>query len=152
MGEILWRFKSSRPHHDMTDALVYVGQKAFIENRGKILAIQDSATDLWDFPGGKIKWDESLEESLKREVREETDLEIKIGKPFHIWKYKVVEKNSISFGKRIILIGIKCEYVSGTVRLSDEHSNYEWVTNKDFGKAKYSREWLDALNKYFTGS
>jgi len=132
------------------DAVVYVGQKAFINRNGKVLGIQDSATLLWDFPGGKIKWNEDLEGALKREVKEETGLEIRVGKPFHVWKYEVVEKNSRSFGKRIILIAMRCDYLSGQINLSQEHSDFEWVSKKKFGKAHYSREWLNALNRYFT--
>jgi 8-oxo-dGTP diphosphatase len=133
----------------MEDAQVYVGQKAFIEKNGKILGVQDSATLLWDFPGGKIKWEESLEKSLKREVTKEVGLDVEVGEPFHTWKYEVVEKNSRSFGKRILLIGVKCKYLSGNVKLSSEHSDFEWITNKNLGRVRYSREWLKALNKYF---
>ena len=131
------------------DAQVYVGQKAFINKNGKILGIQDSATGLWDYPGGKIKWSEDLENSLKREIREETGLEVKVGEPFVVWKHEVQEEGSRSFGKKLILIGVRCDYLSGNVKLSSEHSDYGWFTNKNLGKVKYSRRWLNALNKYF---
>ena len=132
------------------DAQVFVGLKAFVNKNGKILAIQDSATKLWDYPGGKIKWNENLEDALKREVKEESGLEIKIGKPFIVWKHEVLEKESRSFGKIIILIGVACEYVSGEVGLSHEHSDFEWITAKSLGKAKFSHKWLQALNEYFS--
>ncbi|OGY23906.1 MAG: hypothetical protein A2Y57_03060 [Candidatus Woykebacteria bacterium RBG_13_40_7b] len=61
-----------------------------------------------------------------------------------------MEKESRSFGKKIILIGIKCEYVSGKVELSHEHSDFEWISGKNPGKAKFSHLWLKALNEYFS--
>ena len=41
----------------------------------------------WDFPGGKINFKEDIEGCLKREVKEETNLDIKnlkILKPFNL--------------------------------------------------------------------
>ena len=33
-------------------------------------------SNLWGIPGGKIKWGETSEDALRREIKEETDLEI----------------------------------------------------------------------------
>lgn len=61
------------------DELFFVGQKAFIRKGDEVLVIHDPIEGL-DFPGGKIQvGEENTFESLKREVREETGLEIQIG-------------------------------------------------------------------------
>ncbi len=46
----------------------------------------------WEFPGGKQEPGESLEECLKREVREELEIEIGIFRPFTVVKYQYPEK------------------------------------------------------------
>jgi mutator protein MutT len=33
----------------------------------------------WEFPGGKLEDNETLEECLKREIREELSIEIEVG-------------------------------------------------------------------------
>ena len=52
----------------------------------KVLCLKNERNE-WDFPGGKIKFNEDIEECLKREVKEETNLDInnlKILKPFNL--------------------------------------------------------------------
>jgi mutator mutT protein len=53
---------------------------------GKYLVGQRVAKDRyfgkWEFPGGKIESGESIEQALKREFLEETDLQIRSSEPF----------------------------------------------------------------------
>lgn len=54
---------------------------AVIVNDGKILATQRGYGDFkgkWEFPGGKVDKDETLEECIKREIKEETNADIKV--------------------------------------------------------------------------
>ena len=131
------------------DAVFYVGQKAFIKKGSEILILTDPSEGL-DFPGGKIQeGEENLEESLRREVREETGLEIKVGEPFTT-SISVFRPNHRFAGKKVILIAYKCEYVSGDVKLSPEHSDYTWVTKDNYSKADDRTSFFDMLEKYFS--
>ena len=54
---------------------------AVLVRDGKFLATQrgyGEFKDFWEFPGGKMEPGESKEEALKREIREELDLEITV--------------------------------------------------------------------------
>src|SRR3989344_7561931 len=104
------------------DALFWVGQKAFIEKDGEVLVL-NSVGGL-DFPGGKIQEGEaqegnitSLLNSLKREVKEETDLEIEILNPFTVWYHKFPEEHRY-YGGAVYIVAFKCKYVSGEIKLS----------------------------------
>jgi 8-oxo-dGTP diphosphatase len=136
------------------DALFCVGQKAFIEKDGKVLVINDPIGGL-DFPGGKMQEGEakkgdysSLMNALKREVREETSLEIEIFNPFAVW-YNEPPKNHRNYGKKVYLVGFKCKYVSGDVKLSDEHDNFKWVDNNNYKEVYEDSDYFKALEKYF---
>ena len=93
-------------------------------NDNKVLIAQRKPTDFlankWEFPGGKIEIGESPEECLKREIKEEFSINIKVlgyfGENTH--KYNNLE---------IKLIAYKALWSSGEIRLL-EHQDYKWVS------------------------
>ena len=136
------------------DALFCVGQKAFIEKDGKVLVLFDPVEGL-DFPGGKIQEGEAIDanaksliRSLKREVMEETGLEIEVSNPFSVW-YHEFPKNSRNYGKVVYLVAFKAMCVSGDVKLSEEHNNYRWVNKSDYREVDDGSDYFDVLEKYF---
>ena len=49
----------------------YVGVKAIIARDNGVLLLKDTARDKWEFPGGRIDQNQSIEDALKRELQEE---------------------------------------------------------------------------------
>lgn len=137
------------------DALFCVGQKAFIEKDGKVLVIFDTMEGL-DFPGGKIQEGEAkmgnpagLIDSLKREVAEETGLQIEVFDPFTVWYHEFPENHRNS-GKVVYIVGFKCKYLSGEIKLSEEHNKFEWVDKNSYEKWNDKSDYFGALKKYFS--
>jgi len=76
--------------------------KGLILRKGKALILQRSHYDdtfagTWEFPGGKLEFGERLEDCLRREIREETRLEVEIERLLyantfltHPWRQVVV--------------------------------------------------------------
>jgi 8-oxo-dGTP diphosphatase len=130
------------------DKMFYVGLKAFINKQNKIIVLNDPLYGL-DFPGGKIQEGENdFVEALKSEVREETGLEIKVGMPFHTWYFEF-GSHSQNAGKQVFLVGYKCEYVSGEVQISEEHTNFQWIDKENYLQLKEESEYYKALEHYF---
>src|SRR5215213_17209 len=124
----------------MPHKLFEVGQKAFIEKDGQVIVV--FFPNGWlDFPGGRINEGESnLTEALKREVREETTLEIEVGAPFAGW---------LGRGETVFLVGYRCRYISGDVELSDEHQVYRWVDGDSYREPHDGSAPFAALARYF---
>ncbi len=110
--------------------------KAFIVCDGKVLILRESSTyedgtnvARYDLPGGRLTPGEQVFEALKREVREETGLDISIDKPLSVgeWRPKVR-------GEQWQVVGIffECSTATPNVSLSEDHDAYEWITPSDF--------------------
>lgn len=72
------RPKKKVPHFDVAAAVIRQKKKILITRRPE----KGLLGGLWEFPGGKKELKESLEECLKREIREELNIEIEVGEPF----------------------------------------------------------------------
>jgi len=80
-------------------------------------------------PGGHIELGEKMEDALKREIFEETGLEIYDIKLISL--KESVFSNTFHEGKHFIFIDYICKTDSYEVTLNDEAEEYEWVDLKE---------------------
>ena len=135
------------------DQLFYVGQKALIEKDGEVLILNDPLFGL-DLPGGKVQVGElDFEKALKREVKEETDFEIEIGRPFFRGYFEFPKNTKHrNAGKKIFVIFYIAKYISGDLQLSEEHNKYFWVNKKTYKKLSATKRTqlnINAIQVYF---
>lgn len=113
-----------------------VSQKALLRNReGKYLLLRSSRSFdgdevHWGLPGGLLEKGETLAEGLRREVHEETGLQIEIGRPLvnTFFDSKFTFKDGRAMNATIVNLIYECETVGNTVQMSDEHSDFKWMT------------------------
>jgi 8-oxo-dGTP diphosphatase len=93
------------------------------EKSGKLFAVkrseQTSSSGLWNFPGGKVEEDESLEEAALRELEEETGMTGEVdesGEPY-------INDGELGYW-RIFPFLVE---VSGEVELNHEHTEHRWI-------------------------
>jgi len=77
----------------------------------------------WEFPGGKLEKNESELECIKREIKEEINIEIDVLKklPNSIYDYGTFEINLIPF---------IANYISGEIKLT-EHKDYKLLNKPE---------------------
>ena len=113
--------------------MVAVGAMIEHDLSGKILLLKRAETadylpGVWEDLMGRMKQFEEPEQALRREVREESGLEIEILKPltvFHDYRGERTSENE--------WVGITywCKADSDRVVLSEEHSAYQWVSPQE---------------------
>ncbi|WP_129114567.1 NUDIX hydrolase [Halegenticoccus tardaugens] len=98
-----------------------VTQKAALFGpRGDVLLLRDGE-ETWEFPGGRIGCDETVEEGLLREIREETGLDVEVGRPV----YTCAWVNDRDRGRFAVVY--RCSSEVRGVTLSDEHTDWTWA-------------------------
>ncbi|MFX0125110.1 MAG: NUDIX domain-containing protein [Candidatus Hodarchaeota archaeon] len=89
----------------------------------------DFASDQWDDVGGRMRQFETPEETLHREVKEETGLNnVKIVKPIDVSHYFRGDKIA---DNEMIVITYWCKTTSSEIILSTEHDSYQWVSPEE---------------------
>lgn len=108
---------------------------AIIVNEKKVFATQrgyGEFKDGWEFPGGKIELGESSEEALVREIREELDVDIKVGRLLETVEYDYPRFH-------LIMHCFICELLSEEIILK-EHDDAKWLAEEELD----SVDWLPA--------
>ena len=108
-----------------------VGVKIILQNKeGKYLVILRSAIKYpeagakWEIGGGRINPGTPLLENIKREIQEETGLEIRD-------EVKLLDAQDILRPHKHIVRLTYSGFADGEVVLSDEHTDYKWVSKEE---------------------
>lgn len=112
-----------------------------IENNGKYLIARRTEPEwlkgLWEFPGGTVEENETVNETLIREILEETNLNIEPIKHLHT----IVE----IVKDREITINFILSKIVGDINIKlDEHDKYVWVDASNYN----DYEWTGLTGQY----
>ena len=113
---------NSMKSEDVVAAIIKKGNLYLVaqRNRDKYMGLK------WEFPGGKVEANETLQEALTREIYEELNININVYEKIAEEKYKDSEIN-------IVLHYFLCSIKDGDISLN-EHEAMEWADKTDFDK------------------
>ena len=120
---------------EVTAAIILKDKKVLIAQR----APGENLAGKWEFPGGKTEQGETPQECLKREIREELDVEIEVLDFFgeSIYAYH---------SGPIKLMGPWCKWISGEFTLN-VHSNLAWVNLQELDLYDFAPADISLVNK-----
>lgn len=108
--------------------IVSVG--GLIENEeGKILMVKSPIRG-WEFPGGQVEYGESLTDSLIREIKEESGIDIEVEKLIMVTSNIGPQKEGNSPSPTIVNTCFSGKAVSGELAISEESLEVGWF-NRD---------------------
>ena len=124
---------------------------AIVLRRGRVLLVERGREPLkgfWSLPGGVLEAGERLEEGIRREVREETGLDVE---PLGI--FEVFERISRDGRGRVeyhyVLVDFLCRAVRGTPRPADDASRAEWVREADLDELRITEGTVEVIRRAF---
>ncbi|MFB6199630.1 MAG: NUDIX domain-containing protein [Candidatus Nanohaloarchaea archaeon] len=145
--EYLEEYRESKKNYGTGDKIKVV--KLLIQNdEGRFLAMQKTAEDKihsghkytlygrmagkWELPGGRFKESNNRFDASKREVKEETGLDL--GKLEDVVREEIEEENDVD------TFIIHCKDWKGEIQLSKEHQDYKWVTAEEYKKMNWHQD------------
>ncbi len=94
--------------------------KGIIIKDKQLLIVKRRDCDIWELPGGRLEFGETAEETLVREMNEETGLKVEPKEIVGTW-------NKFIKDWQITGIIYTCTTKDYNVTISSEHSEYKWV-------------------------
>ncbi|HXG32449.1 MAG TPA: NUDIX hydrolase [Bryobacteraceae bacterium] len=112
-----------------------LGVGALIFNRGRILLVERARPPLkgsWSLPGGVLEAGETLKEGIRREVREETGLEVEPLGIFEVFE-RILPDRQGRPEYHYVLIDFLCRVAGGRLVPGDDVRRAAWVPRSELG-------------------
>ncbi len=125
----------STPRHSVSVAAIILD-----DGRANVLLIKRRDNGRWEPPGGVLEVDETLEEGLRREVFEETGLQVRVEDLSGVYK---------NMTRGIVALVYRCTALSAPAGETDEASTIAWIPVGNAAKLMtpaYAVRVLDAVN------
>lgn len=129
-------------------SIFFVAAHGLIEKNGRFLVTQrvggdNYMPDHWDLPGGTIEVGETVEMGLRREIKEETGIEVDVVGPMYVYTTlsQLPQRQNVT-------ILYRCRHRNGEVVLNaEEHQNSAWMTWEEIRVLPHAIHWLREMGE-----
>jgi ADP-ribose pyrophosphatase YjhB (NUDIX family) len=128
-----------------------LGVGALIIDTDRILLVERGREPLkgyWSLPGGAVETGERLEDALRREIREETGLEVEILHLLEVFE-RIMPGADGTTEYHYVLIDYICHPVGGKLQAADDASRAEWFTENEIAGLKITEGTPPVIRKAF---
>ena len=127
------------------------GVGALIFHRGRILMAQRGKEPLkgwWSLPGGALELGESLDSAVRREVHEETGLDIEPQGVFEIFE-RIMRDEAGAPEYHYVLMDYVCRVTGGTLCAGDDVCRVEWMKPEELKSLQITEGTLAVIERAF---
>ena len=113
---------------------IKVSMGIILDSKGKILIaqrnLQKNFGGMWEFPGGKQEANESPEDALIRELKEELSIDVEVLQSFSPYDYRD-ESIEVSF------YPIQCKIIGGMI-VNNEHEEVKFISLEEIDNFEFA--------------
>ena len=128
-----------------------IGVTACIFHERKVLVLKRSPKEkflpgYWEMPGGKVEFGEDINEAVVREVKEETNLDVRVIEPYSAFSYVSDDGN-----RHTVDIQYLVEPVGNidNLEITDAHEEARWIQREEINSLAISDSMKEVINRGF---
>lgn len=140
------------PEAPKANSIVPAASAIVTDRSGRILLHRRSDNDLWGLPGGGMELGESISQTIVREVREETGLDVE---PRYVIGIYTNPRHVIAFAdgevRQEFSVCFACKIVGGALRVSEESSELAFFSVKHIANLEMHESIRQRVSDYRRG-
>ncbi len=120
-------------------------------DQDRILMVERAGNPLngfWSLPGGLVETGETLEAAVKREILEETGLQVEPQQMFELFE-RIMRDDQGRAEYHYVLLDYLCKVVGGTLQAGDDVGRAEWVRREDLPSLLITEGTLDVIERAY---
>jgi 8-oxo-dGTP diphosphatase len=128
-----------------------VGVGGVVISQGRVLVVKRGAPPLegeWSIPGGMLEVGETLVEGVRRELAEETGIEVRVHGVIEVFERISLDAEAKPEYHYVIL-DYYCEAIRGQARPGGDATNVAWISEQELEKYSLNSAAQEVIRKAF---
>lgn len=112
-----------------------VGVGAVVVQDGRALIVKrahEPRKGEWSLPGGIVELGETLVDAVRRELKEETGLEVEVGEVVEVFDRVHRLENRVRY--HFVIVDYLCRPIGGTLEAGDDAADVAWVSSDEIDR------------------
>ncbi|HVX65617.1 MAG TPA: NUDIX hydrolase [Bryobacteraceae bacterium] len=126
-----------------------LGVGAIVEQGGRVLLVErghEPQKGVWSLPGGVVEAGESLRDAVRREVREETGLDVEPVSVAEVFE-RIMPDRDGRLEYHYVLIDYICNVTGGSLAPASDAARAAWVPRAELSSYRITEGTLDVIEK-----
>ncbi|MDL1970840.1 MAG: NUDIX hydrolase [Candidatus Desulfofervidaceae bacterium] len=128
-----------------------VGVGGIVFHRDQVLLIKRKnppGQGIWSIPGGLVKIGEALREAVRREVKEETNLEVRPEEIIEVVE-RILPDNEGEIVYHYVIVDFLCAFLGGEHKPQSDASDLVWLPFKKLDTLEINEELKNIIEKAY---